>query len=357
MSGGLIYGYAFYGALQQLHRDGAWSGSSLKSIHANSVGSVVAIFVTILSSIDEGAASKEKSECNVDFDRFPPDDRRSSRVGDLRSLTGENRRETLNPDIWATIDRYLIDRPWQDVFPLSISAFVRGYERCGIMDSTCFRDIFGPFFASYDVPIDITLGQFYERFHKELYFMTVCLGNGEDGGQLVELSHFTHPQWTVLDACYASCCAPIFFQPFIKDGRIYTDGCLSANYPMPQCVARYGHEPDFSRKTLGIYIELSDPISSETVYVTPPDLMTYLSQIVQFVVHKSNRLEAKCHDTGADIGPCTELNIDTSLYPYTDLYKFIHSPEDRTFMIAHGMAAAAALASDPKDPKDLPVVT
>jgi hypothetical protein len=39
--------------------------------------------------------TKAESRRSVDSGRFPPDDRRSSRVGDLRSLTGENRRETL----------------------------------------------------------------------------------------------------------------------------------------------------------------------------------------------------------------------------------------------------------------------
>ena len=187
--------------------------------------------------------------------------------------------------------------------------------------------------------------------------MTVCLGTSSGGassagsasdnagGHLVELSHTTHPQWTVLEACYASCCAPVAFQPLIKDGRLYTDGCLLANYPMAQCRERYGHEPEFAQRTLGIYIRPPDPFAPDTYFVGPPDLMTYLTQIMQFVIHTSNQVQASTYEnTVSDIETekMTEINIDTSWYPYMELYKFIHSREDRKRMIEHGVAAAAA---------------
>ena len=327
LSGGLIYGCAFYGALKEMHRCGRWSNESLKSVHATSVGCVVAIFVAMIAHVDSG------SDSNPWF--------RSADTG-----------EKL--DIWDIIDRYLIDRPWQDVFQVSVSTLVHGYDRCGIMDSSCFRDIFAPLFAAFDVSIDVTLQEFYERFPVELYFMTVCLGNDNhgngnernhgNGGRLVELSHTTHPHWTVLDACYASCCAPMAFRPLVKEGRLYTDGCLLANYPIAQCRARYGHEPEFVRRTLGIYICPPGPISSDTVFVTPPDLMTSLSQIMQFVVHTSNRVQSAAECAGSD-DPCDEINIDTSWYPYTALYTFIHSREDRIKMIECGIDAARRICS------------
>jgi len=327
LSGGLIYGCAFYGTLKEMHRCGRWSNESLKSVHATSVGCVVAIFVAMMAHVDTG--SDTNSDSNPWF--------RSADTG-----------EKL--DIWDIIDRYLIDRPWQDVFHVSVSTFVHGYDRCGIMDSSCFRDIFAPLFAAFDVSIDVTLQEFYERFPVELYFMTVCLGNdndgkGNDGGRLVELSHTTHPHWTVLDACYASCCAPVAFRPLVKEGRLYTDGCLLANYPMAQCRARYGHEPEFAQRTLGIYIHPPGPISSDTVFVTPPDLMTYLSQIMQFVVHTSNQVHSSAYAHADSQDPCDEINIDTSWYPYTALYTFIHSREDRIKMIECGIDAARRLCA------------
>ena len=163
LSGGLIYGYAFYGALKEYHRQGKWSYTSLKSIHSTSVGCVVAIFVAIMS----------KSENGMTF--------RSADTG-----------EVINT--WDTIDRYLIDRPWQDVFSLSVSAFMHGYDRCGIMDSSCFRDMLLPLFSACDVSIDITLQEFYERFPVELFFMTVCLGgNGNCGSSSASSSASSSP--------------------------------------------------------------------------------------------------------------------------------------------------------------------
>ena len=74
--------------------------------------------------------------------------------------------------------------------------------------------------------------------------------------------------------------------------------------------------------------------------------MTYLTQIMQFVIHTSNQVQASTYEnTVSDIETekMTELNIDTTWYPYMELYKFIHSREDRKRMIEHGVAAAAAI--------------
>jgi hypothetical protein len=309
LSGGMVYGYAFYGALQKLYRDGRWSYPSLRSIHANSVGSIAAILIVLTASAADAAADTLGTSTNA------------------------------NTDPWEVMDAYLVDRPWHDVFPFSLTSLMNSYERCGIFDPHCFQEIFRPLFAAHDISMETTLAEFYARYPVELYFMSVRFSLDE--GHLVELSHHTHPHWTVWEACYASCCAPVFFQPLMKDGGFYTDGCLMADYPVPQFLARHGHEPNIRERTLGIYA-INPPPCPSTAQQLPccaPDLITYLTRIMLFLIHNSNNVI----DRDRERERITELRIDTTFYPFTDLFTFSRVRDDRRRMIDHGIATSLTL--------------
>jgi hypothetical protein len=358
LSGGMVYGYAFYGALQKLYRDGRWSYPSLRSIHANSVGSIAAILIVLTASAAAAAADTLGTSTNA------------------------------NTDPWEVMDAYLVDRPWQDVFPFSLTSLMNSYEHCGIFAPHCFQEIFRPLFAAHDISMETTLAEFYARYPVELYFMSVCFSLEQPvEGHLVELSHHTHPHWTVWEACYASCCAPVFFQPLMKDGGFYTDGCLMADYPVPQFLARYGHEPNIRERTLGIYAINPPPCPSTAQQLgsptpfgrgqlpccspTPfgrgqlgsiptegsgsnndgraklvrelpccaPDLITYLTRIMLFLIHNSNNVI----DRDRERERITEIQIDTTFYPFTDLYTFSRVRDDRRRMIDHGIATSLTL--------------
>jgi len=347
LSGGMVYGYAFYGALQKLYRDGRWSYPSLRSIHANSVGSIAAIFIVLTAS----AAAAHKDT--------------------LDASNASNASMNIETDPWEVMDAYLVDRPWQDVFPFSLTALMNSYEHCGIFDPHCFQEIFRPLFAAHDISMETTLAEFYARYPVELYFMSVRFSLDQpDEGHLVELSHHTHPHWTVWEACYASCCAPVFFQPLMKDGGFYTDGCLMADYPVPQFLARYGHEPNIRERTLGIYAINPPPCpstaqqlgalsltahndgraklvrelpptegSGATDACTAPDLITYLTRIMLFLIHNSNNVVERDRERER----ITEIQIDTSFYPFTDLFTFARLRDDRRRMIDHGIATSLTL--------------
>ena len=190
ISGGGQTGLAFYGILRESEQRGFWSASNIKSIYATSVGSFLAVLIALK------------------YD-------------------------------WPTADNYIINRPWHTIFKVDIYSVVQAFGRRGILGVDIMEQMLGPLFAGKDIPLGITLGEFYELTGIELYFMTTELNAFE----LVKVSHLTHSDWRVVDAVYASCTLPILFAPLIRDGKCYIDGGTLCSYPVQACLDD-GREPD-----------------------------------------------------------------------------------------------------------------
>jgi predicted acylesterase/phospholipase RssA len=183
ISGGVIYGFTFYGILKQLNIQKFWDITNIKTIHATSAGTIVALIIS------------------------------------------------LNYN-WTLTDNYLIYRPMSEIFKMDISAILSSFDNCGLFGINTFFDFFENLFEGKDISINVTMKDFYEKTKVELHFYTTSLFDFKT----VDISYKTHPEWKVVEACYASCAVPLLFQPFIKDEQMYCDGGILVNYPIQQCV-------------------------------------------------------------------------------------------------------------------------
>ena len=113
ISGGVIYGFCFYGCLKYLHQQHFWNFDDIESFYAPSVGT---IFSTILA---------------LNFD-------------------------------WDTLDDYIIKRPWQKVFKLNIHSLINCFQNVGVFDIDLIKEIFIPLFNAKDIPITVTMKELYE---------------------------------------------------------------------------------------------------------------------------------------------------------------------------------------------------
>ena len=80
-----------------------------------------------------------------------------------------------------------------------------------------------------------------------LFFIHIYITNLTDF-ELMDISYKTFPEWSVIDAVYASAALPILFTPFYKDAKYYLDGGILCNYPIHNCI-----NLDISNQILGIY--------------------------------------------------------------------------------------------------------
>lgn len=227
ISGGSVYGFMYYGILKELLQQKMLHLSDIKTIHATSVGCIIGILVSL-------------------------------------SLP------------WEDLDKYLISRPWQDVFQFSFLSLVNCFSTNGIFTKDAIQSIFLPVFNAKDIDITITMLEFYTLFHIELHFFTVAVSEF----QVIDLSYKTHPHWTVVECVYASCCVPILFQPFAKEGIIYTDGGFLCNCPIQQLMN--DQDIGIGKEVLCINIDSSSKLTSDY------NLFSYLFVIFSNMIHNKH---------------------------------------------------------------------
>jgi NTE family protein len=118
------------------------------------------------------------------------------------------------------IIEYIVKRPLHKWFKLDITqhAFVSG---------ECITELLAPLFHAYDVPLTITMKEFYERSNVDIYLYTT----GVTELNTVELHHSTHPNLPIMTAVTMSCSIPIMFPPVLYEGEYYIDGALFCHCP------------------------------------------------------------------------------------------------------------------------------
>ena len=201
LSGGSNAGLAFFGAIKELVRQEVLSLDALETIHATSVGTLLAVYLALKYDLQD-------------------------------------------------IETFAVDRPWQEVYKVDFHTIVRAVQEGGMFDIHIMEQTLQPMLFGKDFTLDSTLQELYEFSGIELHFFTTEYASLT----LVDLSHKTHPDWRICDAVYASSCLPILFDPFCKDGIYYIDGAVLKNYPLQNGLDE-GYAPD---EIMGIYYETHD---------------------------------------------------------------------------------------------------
>ncbi len=183
ISGGGQTGLTFYGILRESNKYGLWDINDIQSIYATSIGSFIGVLLCLK------------------YD-------------------------------WDTLDNYFIKRPWDKVFKFDLYSIINAFEKRGIFDIKLFEEMFSPLFLGMDIPLSITMKEFYELNNVDLHIYTTELNKFE----IIDISHTTHPEWRVIDAVYASSTLPIVFSPLIRSECCYIDGGVLLDYPIINCL-------------------------------------------------------------------------------------------------------------------------
>ena len=227
ISGGGLSGFTFYGALSELSRQKYWDLSNIKTAYGTSVGCLI-VFIMALG-----------------YD-------------------------------WQETDDYLINRPLQNVFKLNAYSMFECIQNNGIFDKKSIEGLLAPLFAGKDVPIEITLNEFYLLNGIEIHSFTTEVNSFK----LIDMSYKTHPDWRVIDVIYCSCSIPIIFLPFFHEKETYCDGGFLSNYPLKQCIDN-GADPS---EILGIY-RLQDS-NNKSAITKESNILDYLITIMNNTVEK-----------------------------------------------------------------------
>ena len=133
---------------------------------------------------------------------------------------------------WETINDYIIKRPWQDVFNISVQTILDAYTKKGIFDIKTIEKCFKPLFDAKDISMDITLEDFHKLSPIDLHFISFELNEYK----IHDISYLTHPNIPILSALQMTCGLPVLVTPVCIDDKCYIDGGVFCNYPVNYCI-------------------------------------------------------------------------------------------------------------------------
>jgi len=283
IASGLIYGLSFYGALKECAIKNVYNIDNIETIYATSAGTIVAVIISLK------------------YD-------------------------------WESIDNYIINRPWNRVFPININTIINAFQSCGILDVGCIRELFLPLFSGRELDIGITMAEFREFTGIDFHFIATRL----DTFETFDINALTCPDWTVIDAAYASCAVPILFQPFVKDGVKYADGAFLAKYPIHQCLSdpRVLDEAEVLAIYLGPHYvggEITESLESEYIIFSP--MLHYIYSLLLNLVKKISV---------SKIPITNEIEIIPKEFQLNDIYSAVNSKEEREKLIQMGVDSSRA---------------
>jgi len=183
LSGGGPLGFQYIGALQILNEKLFWDINDIISIYATSVGAIVGSILC------------------------------------------------LNYD-WETLNKYLIERPWHEIFTLSGKQIVEAYYNKGLYDKKIIEIAFKPLLEAKNISLSITLKEFFLLTNIDLHLFTFELNSFKT----IEINYLLYPDLSLLTAISMSCAIPGIFMPICHDNKCFMDGAVMANYPLSFCL-------------------------------------------------------------------------------------------------------------------------
>ena len=185
LSGGGAGGFSIYGALKYLSQNNFWNINNIKSIYSTSIGSLLSIFISL------------KYE-------------------------------------WASLDDYIIKRPWDKVLSIKPIDLLNIWSKKGLFDVNTIKEVLRFLLTAKDLSESITLKEFYEYNNIEIHMYTVNINDTIP--TTIDLSYKTHPDLELYKAITMSCAFPIIFTPICDNSHCYVDGGIINNFPLNSCI-------------------------------------------------------------------------------------------------------------------------
>ena len=159
-------------------------------------------------------------------------------VCDIESIYGSSAGAIIGVLISLNYDHdtlydFMIKRPWNDVFNITIDKIFDAYSKKGIFDENTIQKCFKSLLDAKSIPLDVTLEEYYNTYSKiELHFFTFDINHFV----LEDISYLTNPTLPLLTAVKMSCGLPILICPTFLDSKCYIDGGIICNYPLKFCI-------------------------------------------------------------------------------------------------------------------------
>jgi len=123
------------------------------------------------------------------------------------------------------VAEYMVKRPWNKFVKLD---FLEMNERGGLIECGKIKEMADPLLMAYDIPLDITFRQAWERSPIELHVFATNMNTFDS----TDFNVHTFPDMSVTTAVMLSSALPPVFTTGTYLGSTYFDGGFSDNFPL-----------------------------------------------------------------------------------------------------------------------------
>lgn len=201
---------------------------------------------------------------------------------------------------WETLNDYIIKRPWHDVFPIKVQNILDSYTKKGIFDLKTIEKCFKPLFDAKDIPIDISLLDFYNLTKMELHMFAFEINEYK----IEDISYKSYPNLSLLKAIQMTCAIPVLLTPVCIENKCFMDGGVACNYPLNYCIES-GKSPD---EILGFKNKYSD---DKSIVNEESTLLDYLLNFLFKAIFSANTHYSQPTIKNEVICDATHLSLDT----------------------------------------------
>lgn len=226
---------------------------------------------------------------------------------------------------WESINDYIVLRPWHEVYKVTASNIFDAYSKKGIFDNTMFEIFYKPFFDSKDLPLTISMKEFYEYSKIELHFFTLELNKFE----ITDVSYKTFPDIPVIQAVHMSCAIPTLICPVCFDNKFFIDGGVVTNYPIKYCLEQHKNVDEI----FGINNVYNNLVNN---------IVNNESTILEFAMHFVSKLVIHANETDKNVGLIpNELSCNTPEISFSYMKEIMFSSEKRRELLEDGKKNAS----------------
>jgi len=292
ISGGGPAGLKSLGALQHLEKSDFWKIENIVSIYATSAGAMIGLLTVM----------KVK---------------------------------------WDYINDYVVKRPWNEVFDISINQIFEAFSKKGLFDEKVIEIFFKPFFNAIDLSVDITMRELYEYSKIDFHVFSLEINSFE----MIDVSHTTHPDLKVFDAIHMTTALPLVITPRCVDDKCYVDGGVVSNYPLNYCINNNNIVEENFGEILGVRNNYESDESSNT------NIVNNESTILDYITIFINKLVMNVDTEPKQIKIPNEIRYKTQHINFAFLKSTISSSEEREKLLKDGIEAAETFLSSTQNTK------
>lgn len=202
------------------------------------------------------------------------------------------------------------------------------YNQHGIYGVKEFTETLRPALQGKDMTVSITLQEFYERTGIDVHFIVTELNKFVT----VDFNHKTHPTQSLVEACYMSCCYPFLFAPIYRDGGCYADGAIINDYPVNECLRDQKCQ---NNEILGI----------KMLWERKPAILTEKSSVLQFMSTFFNQMNANLFESRVTKGISNEVVCVSKIFASQDWMNCIKDENYRRELMLRGETFANVFLS------------